>query len=190
MHLNLMVRKDTGEPISMPAFRLSPGIPRNGATCLSMGYHDMKAEADGNQPYHYTIGRTYSASKGIIEEIHFPRLDNVLMPFPCFRTSMRHEPGMSGGPVLSEDGAVLGVVCSAIHGQPIYYVSLIGLSLLLQVDAAKSDGSSGKVFLYDFVSGGAVGADATIDQLGIHRDGGTLQISFGIPPIFTGNLGI
>jgi hypothetical protein len=51
-----------------------------------------------------------------------------------------------------------------------------------------AEGNSDKVFLYDFIIGGAVGVDETINQLSIHRQGSMLEISFGIPPVFSSNL--
>ncbi len=189
MHLHLPVRKDTGALLPMPALALSPGIPDESAICFTLGYHDMKNEAASDNPYHQTIEQTYSASKGVIEEIHFPRRDNTKLTFPCFRTSLRHEHGMSGAPVLAENGGVIGIVCSQIEGQDIYYVSLIGPALFLQIDATNSEGKIDKLFLYDFITGGAVGVNETINQLSIHRQGKTLEISFGIPPSFRGNIG-
>jgi hypothetical protein len=189
MHLNLPARIDTGALLPMPALRLSPAIPRVGATCLALGYHDMKDEIARDNPYDHTIEQTYSASQGIIEEICFPRRDASMLTFPCFRTSLRHEPGMSGGPVVSEDGGVIGVVCSAIKGQDIYYVSLIGPALFLQLDGLGADGKAARMFLYDFVAGGAVGVDQTMRGLDIHRHGDTLQIHFGRPPALWGGLG-
>ena len=188
MHLNLPVRKDTGEFLSMPALELSPAIPREDEICFTLGYHNTKIESASDNPYHKTIERAYSASKGVIEEIHFPKRDNAYLNFPCFRTSLRHEPGMSGAPVLSKDGGVIGIVCSAIEGQDIYYVSLIGLALFLQIDAINAEGNYSKVFVYDFITGGAVAANESINQLNIHRQGSILEISFGVPPTFSGNL--
>lgn len=188
MHLNLPMRTDTGAFLPMPALKLSPAIPREDEICFTLGYHNTQIESASDNPYHKTIERAYSASKGIIEEIHFPKRDNAYLKFPCFRTSLRHERGMSGAPVLSKDGGVIGIVCSAIEGEDIYYASLIGPALFLQIDAINAGGNSDKVFLYDFITGGAVVVDETINQLSIHRQGSILEISFGIPPTFTGNL--
>ncbi|MCC6298143.1 MAG: trypsin-like peptidase domain-containing protein [Anaerolineales bacterium] len=188
MHLNLPKRSDTGAFLTMPALKLSPAIPRTGDICFTLGYYNSRIESTSDNPYHIAVERTYSASKGAVEEIHFPKRDSVSLKFPCFRTSLRHERGMSGAPVLSKDGGVIGVVCSAIEGEDIYYVSLIGPALFLQIDAINAEGNADKVFLYDFITGGAVGVDETINQLSIHRQGNSLEISFGIPPILNSKL--
>jgi hypothetical protein len=121
MHLNLPVRKDSGDFLPLPALKLSPAIPHENEICFTLGYHNTKIESASDNPYHKTIERTYSASKGVIEEIHFPKRDNAFLRFPCFRTSLRNEHGMSGAPVLSKDGSVIGVVCSGFKGEDIYY---------------------------------------------------------------------
>jgi hypothetical protein len=43
-------------------------------------------------------------------------------------------------------------------------------------------------FLYDFVTGGAVAVDKSLEQLKINRYDNTLEISFGTPPIFRGQI--
>jgi hypothetical protein len=176
----------------MPALNLSPALPREGDVCLTMGYHSMKDEVATDNVYHHTIEQSFSASKGIIEEIHFPRRDSSKLTFPCFRTSSRFELGMSGAPICSGDGGVIGVVCSSFKGledqEFISYGSLIGLTLFLQIDTINSEGNSDKAFLYDFVTGGSVGSDKTINQLKIRREENILGIDFGIPPMFTGEI--
>lgn len=186
MHLDLPVRKDTGAYLSTPALTISPALPHAGDLCFTLGYHDMEVASDSDKPNNKTIQQSYSASKGAVEEIHFPRRDKIKLSFPCFRTSMRHDHGMSGAPVVSKEGGVIGVVCSGIEGQAIYYVSLIGMALFFQIDTADEEGNIEKAFLYDFIVGGTAGTDETIDQLKVHRHKGKLEISFGMLPTFTG----
>ena len=134
----------------------------------------------------HTIEQSFSASSGVIEEIHFPCRDKALLNFPCFRTSSRFDSGMSGAPIIGENGCVIGVVCSSFkffEGEGyISYGSLIGPALFLMINATE-----GQVFLYDFVSGGAVKTDETIKMLGVHRQANILEINFGIPPVYRGD---
>lgn len=188
MHLDLPVRVETGSPLKMPALMMGPALPNVGETCFTLGYHEMKVFDSPTNDRKKTIQKSFSASKGEIEDIHFPRRDTENLKYPCFQTSMRHDPGMSGAPVISESGAVIGVVCSAIKGQPIYYASLIGLSLFLQVDSQDDKGNAQKSFLYDFVSGGAVPVDSTMDDIEVSRTKNQLRIFFGVEPVFRGEL--
>lgn len=188
MHLNMLKHVDTGDFIPMPLLKLSPAIPAVSETCITLGYHSSTIESDIYNPRIKTIAQTYSASRGVIEEIHFPKRDNSFLNFPCFRTSMRNEHGMSGAPVLSNNGNVIGVICSGFKGENIYYVSLIGPALFLQLDGINAKGAPDKMFLYDFISGGAVVADDTINRLTISRKESTLEINFGKSPIFWGGI--
>lgn len=182
MHLNLPRRITDNEPIPMPAFGLSPALPRAGDHCSTAGYHNMKSGALANT---HTITQSFSASSGVIEEIHFPYRDKSSLSFPCFRTSSRFDSGMSGAPIFGENGYVIGVVCSSFElfekQGYISYGSLIGPAFFLLIDATE-----GQVFLYDFVSGGAIKTDETIKQLNVHRQANILEINFGISPVFRG----
>lgn len=54
-------------------------------------------------------------SNGRITEVHERMRDRVMLPHPCFETSARIEGGMSGGPVFSSDGHVIGVIGSSFE---------------------------------------------------------------------------
>ena len=146
--LNLPVNSNTGEALQLPVFKLSPGLPDVGLACFGLGYHAM----------HWTsvetyrqVQQSYSATRGVIEEVHFPLRDQHFAPFPCFRTSSRFDPGMSGGPVTDASGAVIGVICSSLgqhdDGGYISYASAIGPALLLQIEARGASGQVGPAFL-------------------------------------------
>jgi len=57
--------------------------------------------------------RQLTATRGKIEEVHPVSRDAVRLNFPCFLTDARYDAGMSGSPVASDDGRVVGVVCSS-----------------------------------------------------------------------------
>lgn len=186
IHLNLPVNEDTNKPLRMPAHRLSPAIPDIGSKCLAIGYHSMKCTIPNDGVHTHQVIQSYSASRGQIEEIHFPHRDLSNLTFPCFQVSMRLDAGMSGGPVINENGNVIGVVCSSL-GSPemggfISYASLIGPSLLLQITGQGSDGIIGQKFLYDFIVGGSVLLDNTADKIKVERAANALSIDFGRPP--------
>jgi hypothetical protein len=74
---------------------------------------------------------------------------------------------MSGGPVMTEDGLVRGVICSTLKTQDelaghTSYASLVAPAMLLQIESLDRPGGQKAVrFLWDFVTGGAVVADST-----------------------------
>ncbi|RNJ48778.1 S1 family peptidase [Methylocystis hirsuta] len=181
IQLNLPTDTRTGKTLRMPASRISPGLPPVGSFCFAVGYHSMSwkdcAGADAQ------VYQNFSASRGLIKVLHTPYRDKVSLNFPCFETSARFDGGMSGGPIMGDNGAVIGVVCSSL-GNPdelghISYGSLIGPALLLQLEAKQPDGAEGFVFLHDFVVGGAVVVDDTISGLKSQRLEDRLIIDFG-----------
>lgn len=185
MHLNLPVRAD-GRSIRMPALRLSPGFPKMDSYCFAMGYHAMKCDVAIDVMRTHELTQSYSCTRGKIRTLHFPHRDSGLLSFPCFETTSRFDHGMSGAPILNEHGSVIGVVCSSFGELPdghLSYGSLIGPALFLQIDAAE-----GKAFLYDFVIGGSVPVDSSIDQIKVTRSNRRLSIDFGIPPLLDGEL--
>jgi len=170
IHLNLPVDTRTGERLRFPVLSVKPQVPMVGQTVVGMGYHLMSWKK--RNELEAQIFQTYSATKGIVEEVHFPKRDQFLLHFPCFRTSVRFDGGMSGGPVFifdeTAEGAPLavgGVVCSSLgadgEGKHTSYVSMIGPAFGIALEATDPSGLVGKHFLWDFVEGGAVVADLT-----------------------------
>jgi Trypsin-like peptidase domain len=187
MHLNLPVNVRTGKTPRMPLLRLSPAIPALGSRCIAMGYHLMSWEKSVLPGHAYKVVQSYSASRGVINQIYFPHRDSVTHTFPCFEVSARYDPGMSGAPVIGDQN-VIGVVCSSFGGSDeqgyISYASLIGTAMFLQIEAQE-----GPAFLYDFCIGGSVSLDATATSLAITRSADTLEIDFGRPPVISNRLG-
>jgi hypothetical protein len=60
--------------------------------------------------------------------------DRVLLPAPCYRTSIIIHGGASGGPVFSRSGGVFGLNSTGIDGTDISFVSRINEILELVVD--------------------------------------------------------
>ncbi|HEX6718881.1 MAG TPA: serine protease [Pyrinomonadaceae bacterium] len=71
---------------------------------------------------------------GDIKEYYPNGRDSVLLPEPCYRTSIRIHGGASGGPVFSRSGSVFGVNSTGIDGTDISYVSRIDEILALTID--------------------------------------------------------
>ncbi|MGA9602318.1 MAG: serine protease [Methylocystis sp.] len=191
IHLHLPTDTVTKETLRMPAFKISPGLPKAGWSCFAVGYHSM--EWKGCSDADAEVFQKFSASRGQIRQLHTPCRDSAVLNFPCFETSARFDGGMSGGPILAEDGGVIGVVCSSLgspdDGGYISYGSLIGPALFVRTEAKLDNGSEEEVFLYDFVTGGAVVADHTLASLRANRGEKTLHIDFGDGVTFVGDLG-
>lgn len=54
-------------------------------------------------------------SRGVITAIHEQSRDRIMLPYPCFEAGVTTKGGMSGGPVFTADGNVIGVVGSSLE---------------------------------------------------------------------------
>ena len=171
----------TGLPATMPAFRLSPGIPPVGTPCFAVGYHSATWDVDVTAKT-YLIDQQFAASAGTVAETHFPMRDSANLNFPCFRVDARYAGGMSGGPIFSAKGDVFGVVCSSFvsEGVPISYGTIVGPVLGTSLDLPNPMGRNQKPCLYEFIDAGLVGADDTYSDLLIQRDESACNISFKV----------
>lgn len=61
------------------------------------------------------VGLDAHESSGIIAAIHKLKRDSVMLPYPCFEASVTTKGGMSGGPVFTSDGYVIGLVGSSME---------------------------------------------------------------------------
>lgn len=77
-------------------------------------------------------------SVGIIQEIFNTGRDSVIMPYPSIQLDARFEGSMSGGPIVTDDGKVIGIITTSIdapddHGNYTSYAAqlwpLLGLNL-------------------------------------------------------------
>jgi hypothetical protein len=66
-----------------------------------------------------------------------------MLPFPCFEIEARFDPGMSGGMVIDENGALCGLICASLqHGDPyappVSYVASLWPMLKTVISANRS----------------------------------------------------
>jgi len=181
LYASLPVNKETGEKLKVPCMRLSPGIPNCGTECYALGYRKMNSKFVDSKQHVYEIYQSFSASKGAVQKIHFPKRDKVMCPFPCFQINARYDGGMSGGPVADSTGGVVGVVCSQLSQEgddPISFVSLVGPALIIQLDALNSNDEKERMFLHDFVVGNTVIADVSYESIQFTREQNSLEACF------------
>jgi hypothetical protein len=109
--------------------------PQIGQRCMALGYPQRASTS-----FNYTM----LATQGIIEEIHPERRDETLSTFPSFRTTALFKPGMSGGPVIGENGRVIGVISHGTESDSPDVVTGYGASIAaiaeLKLDLRDNDG--------------------------------------------------
>jgi S1-C subfamily serine protease len=125
-----------------PQLSLLP--PPDGSRLMAFGYPNSRHRVD--QAGVAKIAIDPRVSTGTVLETHLEYRDRSMLPFPCLHTDARFDPGMSGGPVFDQRGAVFGLVTSNmppsspddLHSS---YVSLLwpalGLDLPVEVSPSR-----------------------------------------------------
>jgi hypothetical protein len=189
LHLNLPINTITNERLPMPANPVSMKIPKVGSLCFGLGYRAASLVAAEGQPNTLILDQRYSATKGIISDIHFPKRDSSMLSFPCARINARFDGGMSGGPVIDESGKVIGVVCSSFGANtdelPLSYFSLLGPALSLSIVAKHPDGAERPTFLYDLLH-----MDTSDSGVKVEKLDDRIVMDFGLSAKIENRLGV
>lgn len=188
MHLNLPVHVDTGEFIAIPANRLSLLVPSVADKVIAFGYDQgiwSQKDSGVNELKH-----NFKVTQGEVTQVFPIRRDSAMLPFPCFESTATFLSGMSGGPVLSQAGFVIGVITSSYNfnddAAAVSYASLLAPAMHINLLAKTNDGSERPCFLLDFAEGGAIiveRGDALIersdDKLSIRSGDALFQSKLG-----------
>jgi len=134
------IDEEADRPLS---FRVDVGRPTVDGQCAAIGYPELEpGERLGSDAQAFKFGPT--TSRGVIEEV-FPKPRGGRTDFPSFQVGAHFPGGMSGGPVLSELGTVIGVTATgwdlaSLGLAPVSYPALTGamtqLRLALSVKGA------------------------------------------------------
>ncbi|MCK9614986.1 MAG: serine protease [Candidatus Omnitrophica bacterium] len=123
--------KITGEPRSNKLLVLTLIEPKQGARIVTYAYPGSKTEIEGNVQ---TLTLKPEYYDGVLEDYLPEGRDKSMLPFPCYRGSIRIIGGASGGPVMDEQGRVFGINCTGFEGTNISFFARINEILALRVD--------------------------------------------------------
>jgi len=90
------------------------------------------------------ISKSMTVSIGEVKQIYPAGRDRVVLPFPCYEIEARFDPGMSGGLVVDENGALCGLICASLQtceptAPPISYVATLWPMLATVISANRGD---------------------------------------------------
>ena len=125
-----MSHRVTGEPLYNKIAPLSLYLPLTNEHVYTFAYPGTKVKKTAIT--NVTFNAKFYA--GRIEEYHPDGRDKILLPFPCYRTSIVLHGGSSGGPVFCQNGKVFGINSTGFDGSDnISYVSRIHDTLGLKI---------------------------------------------------------
>jgi hypothetical protein len=116
LHLGLSGTSEPDRNVQwrVPPIRATP--PPVGQKIIAFGYRESVVKVTPNEAggYHLELQDKPSASFGEVKRIYPEHRDSIMLPFPCYEVNARLDPGMSGGLVIDESGAVCGLVCVSL----------------------------------------------------------------------------
>lgn len=132
-----MHHKVDGTPLPNKVLKLAMHTPDLGRTVCTYAYPRTLVQAGRPQQIEFLPAFV----EGVILE-HLPNgRDKVMLPGPCFRTSMAIHGGASGGPVVA-GGAVFAVNSTGIDNSAVSYVSCVSSALDLAITDVKLPGEA------------------------------------------------
>jgi S1-C subfamily serine protease len=117
--------------------------PKAGDRCAALGYSEMITTINGDLGWADTKPKlefNFRLCRGVVEQAFPRRRDISLIKFPCFQFDTIDRPGMSGGPVVNNEGSIIGIVSSGYDTGPSYAV-LIAMIAELKVEVLGDNGA-------------------------------------------------
>lgn len=128
-----------GNPLNNRMLRLRADAPHTGTLIHTFAYPLTEVQSGAPKQKIEFAPRYFS---GQIADHHPAGRDTVMLPFPCFETSMVILGGSSGGPVMTPDGQVFGVNSTGYEGDNISFVSCISPLWDLGIDGIQMQGEA------------------------------------------------
>jgi hypothetical protein len=98
-----------------------------------------------------------STSIGEVTAVYLLKRDRVNLNFPCFETSARFDGGMSGGPIFTDKGSLIGLVCYGDNAGAYSYGCLLWNTLATLIDIDREGAEGGLEYpIFDLIDHGFI----------------------------------
>lgn len=156
---------------SVPSLRMNLAPPAVGEKIVGFGFHSsgtskINIGEDGTR--NIEIEGIGSATIGHVQEVHQIKRDSVRLTFPCYQVNARFDGGMSGGPVLNDNGELCGVICSSLppfsdDEEHVSYVATLWPSMSVSMNIDPSTGNRKEDYypLFNLVDKGLLSATSS-----------------------------
>jgi len=165
--LRPMTHKITAEPLYNKIIPLATLQPRIGSRVVTYAYPESTVELEEQLQTVELQARFYD---GRLEEYYPNGRDSSMLPFPCYRGSVRILGGASGGPVLDEKSRAFGVNCTGIDGTDIGFFARINEIFALSVGDVNLNGvHRDEVSIIELAEGNKIICDPPINRNDISK---------------------
>lgn len=131
-----MHHKTTRAPMPNKVLTLAPEPPPLGTPVCTYAYPKTTVAGSAPQVVHFQP----AFFEGLLMERYAEGRDKVILPGPCFRTSMVIHGGASGGPVFGQNGAVFAINSTGFEDEDVSYVTPISHALDLAITDVRLPG--------------------------------------------------
>ena len=149
-----MTHDVTGEPLKNKVLIVAGRQPTVGEPVCTYAYPKTEVAIGKVQRINFRP----AFFEGKVTEFLPDGRDRVLLPGPCYRTSIVVHGGASGGPVFSSDGSVFGINSTGFEDDEISYISCVADSLSLRIRGVVLPGNTSpkSVSLQDLCDAGFI----------------------------------
>lgn len=135
--------KKTGKILENRVLTLTFGEQKIGERVVTNAYPESTIEIDDADRQIMRLKTKFY--DGVIEEYYPKGRDSSLLPFPCYRSSIKLLGGSSGGPVANEEGRVFAINCTGYDGiDDLSFLVRINEIIPLYIDNAVLNGKQRK----------------------------------------------
>lgn len=161
--------------------------PAVGDRVVAFGYPGSEISYPKKENGGVQVFASPKTAVGEVLEVHYTYRDKAMLPFPCFRTNARFDGGMSGGPVVNDQGKVIGIVCSNIPpenpgDEHCSYVSLLWSSMATLIDMPRQGHEPDAYYpVHELAVAGFISASG-LENVTLHDNPqSTIQVRLHVP---------
>lgn len=177
---------ESGDPVlrgyqwKIPRLQIVP--PSVGTQVSAFGYRQSTISIAPNRADAVEWNEKPTTTHGLVVEVYAERRDSVMLNFPSFQTSSLFKAGMSGGPIFSDEGELIGLICSGIESldpsEAISYGTSLWPLMGMQVQVRLEGDTEPKSYTIHDLASRSIVKVRNFNSVKVVREGGLIYTYF------------